>query len=310
MNPSEHHAPPRAGVERFGVAKLFVLGPLAWLRFVFILGAIALVIVNWDLLLAYYDKIRGPSESSTVAGDVEYYCPMHPTIVRDNNKEKCPICFMPLSKRKKGEFTDEALPAGTVARVQLSPYRIVLPGVRTTPVGYHTLHKEITTVGTVEFNERQLRKVSARFKARIDKLFVNETGQTVNKGDPLASLYSPDLVVTVQNLLDARRVKDADSEKDSPRSLAAMGDRCRPDRRHLESGQADYAFDHSFADRRPRHQEVSARRAVCRRRWAALRCRGPIDGLGAGPVVRRRSRLYSESKLRRQDRSRATAACC
>src|ERR671930_2219404 len=101
---------------------------------------------------------------------------MHPTVVRDNNKEKCPICHMPLAKRKKGEVTDEALPAGTVARVQLSPYRVVLAGVRTAPVTYHPLAKEITTVGTVEFDERTLRNVSARFKARIEKLFVNQTG--------------------------------------------------------------------------------------------------------------------------------------
>ena len=62
---------------------------------------------------------------------------MHPAVVRDTNKEKCPICFMPLSKRKKGEATDDALPAGTVSRVQLSPYRVVLAGVRTAPVDYH-----------------------------------------------------------------------------------------------------------------------------------------------------------------------------
>jgi RND family efflux transporter MFP subunit len=214
MKPLEPGAPRRGTGYRLSRGlKLLVLVPLARLRFLLILGAIALVITKWDLVLAYYDKMRPRSETAAPSGDVEYYCPMHPSIVRDNNKEKCPICFMPLSKRKKGEVTDEALPAGTVARVQLSPYRIVLAGVRTTPVEYHTLHKEITTVGTVEFNERQLRKVSARFKARIDRLFVNETGQTVRKGEPLASLYSPDLIVTVQNLLDARRVQDADSEK-------------------------------------------------------------------------------------------------
>ena len=52
------------------------------------------------------------------------------------------------------------------------------------------------TVGTVEFDERGQRAVAARVKGRIDKLYVNQTGQTVNKGDPLALLYSPDLVVT------------------------------------------------------------------------------------------------------------------
>ena len=79
---------------------------------------------------------------------------MHPSMVRDNNKEVCPICFMPLTKRKKGEATAEALPAGIVNRVQLSPYRVVLAGVQTWPVQYVPLTKEINAVGYIEFNER------------------------------------------------------------------------------------------------------------------------------------------------------------
>jgi membrane fusion protein, copper/silver efflux system len=108
---------------------------------------------------------------------------------------------MPLSKRKKGDVTDEVLPAGVVSRVQLNPYRIVQANVHTSPVAYQPLSKEITTVGTIEFNERGLRQVAARVKGRIDKLFADETGKIVNKGNPLASLYSPELVTTVDLLL-------------------------------------------------------------------------------------------------------------
>src|SRR5262245_1365698 len=202
---------------------LAVLIPLARLRFLVILGVIGVAIAKWDWLVAAYEKRFRPADHDHAATDVEYFCPMHPTVVRDNNKEKCPICFMPLSKRNKGEATDEALPAGTVARVQLSPYRVVLAGVRTGPVGYQELHREITTVGTVEFDERGLKNVSARFKARIEKLFVNQTGQMVRKGDPLASLYSADLVVTVQNLLDARRGNNSDGEKIARDRLTLWG---------------------------------------------------------------------------------------
>ncbi|MBX9622638.1 MAG: efflux RND transporter periplasmic adaptor subunit [Gemmataceae bacterium] len=178
----------------------------ARLRFVAILGAIGLVIVKWDLLTAHYERwTRGPGGGGHAASDVEFFCPMHPQIVRDTNKDKCPICFMPLSKRKKGEGADIPLPPGVVARVQLSPYRVVLAGVKTAPVTYLPLSKELTTVGTVEFDERGLKHVAARVKGRIEKLSVNQTGQMVHKGNELATVYSPDLVVTVQNLLDARR---------------------------------------------------------------------------------------------------------
>lgn len=195
--------------------RLAVLVPLARLRFLFILGTIGVLIVKWDDLVARYEKYVRPATGADAADpDHEYFCPMHPTVVRDNKKEKCPICFMPLSKRKKGDVGGgETLPAGTVARVQLSPYRITLAGVRTAPVEYHALTRQITTVGTVEFDERTLKAVSARVKGRIDTLHVNQTGQMVHAGDALAELYSPDLVVTVQNLLDAREAKNTVGEK-------------------------------------------------------------------------------------------------
>lgn len=214
-------APPPPGAERprpaaraYRVLRLAVLVPLARLRFLFVLGAIGVLIVKWDDLVARYEKYTRPVAGAAGQDhDHEYFCPMHPTVVRDNNKDKCPICFMPLSKRKKGETGGgEALPAGTVARVQLSPYRVALAGVRTTAVEYHALAREITTVGTVEFDERALKAVSARVKGRIDRLHVNQTGQAVRAGAPLAELYSPDLVVTVQNLLDARQSSNAVQE--------------------------------------------------------------------------------------------------
>lgn len=184
-----------------------ILVKLARLRFIGVLAVIGIVITQWDLLLAYYDKWTRPgmTDAAHAAGDVEWFCPMHPSVVRDNSKDKCPICFMPLSKRKKGDQHEEALPSGVVNRVQLSPYRVVLAGVQTTKVDYQPLSKEINAVGYIEFNERGQRTVSARVNGRIEKLYVNETGQMVNKGDDLAVLYSPELVVSEQNLLDARR---------------------------------------------------------------------------------------------------------
>src|SRR5437879_9369456 len=126
--------------------------------------------------------------------DFEYYYPNHPTIIRDNPKDKCPICFMPLSKRRIGDNKEEALPSGIVNRVQLSPYRVVLAGIETWKVAYLPLTKEITTVGFVEFNEGELKQVAARVKGRLDKLFVDKTGQFVHANEELASLYSPELV--------------------------------------------------------------------------------------------------------------------
>jgi len=200
-----------------------ILVKLARLRFIAILLAVGLVIINWDTLKAYYEKwVRPASLQPSASSDTEFWCSMHPTIVRDH-PDKCPICGMPLSKRKKraaGE--DDALPAG---RVQLTPYRMTLAGLQTSEVRYQRLNKEILTVGSVEFDERKLARISARLpgKSRIDKLFVNFTGQMVRKGDPLALLYNPDLVVTLQNLVEFRRTNNRELERMAQSRLKLWG---------------------------------------------------------------------------------------
>ena len=220
------HSPP--GLSDWGRAwwwfDFVILVKLARLRIITILVAIGVVITQWDTLVSCYEKWTRPTNAAAaVSSDHEFFCPMHPAVVRDNGREKCPICFMPLSKRKKGESTVEALPAGVVNRVQLSPYSVVLAGVHTSEVEMLPLTKEIDAVGFVEFNKRDLKNVSARVKGRLDELLVNETGQMVASGDILASLYSPDLNVTVQNLLDAKRRNSAELMTSSRQRLQLLG---------------------------------------------------------------------------------------
>jgi Cu(I)/Ag(I) efflux system membrane fusion protein len=201
-----------------------ILVKLARLRFIAVLAAIGLVITQWDTLAAYYDKWTRPANAvAGAASDVEWFCPMHPSVIRDNGKEKCPICFMPLSKRKKGETHEEVLPPGVVNRVQLSPYRVVQAGINTYRVDYTPLSKEITAVGYVEFNERAVKNVSARVKGRVDTLVVNETGQMVDAGDVLASLYSPELNVTMQNMLDAQKRGNRELVESGRTKLSLLG---------------------------------------------------------------------------------------
>src|SRR5580704_2507746 len=204
-HPTEH---------RFGWRVWVVLKTIqARLRFVVILAAIGLVIGNWTLLTAYWAKWMRPAVETQAASGHEFYCSMHPQIVRDK-PDKCPICGMPLSERKKGEAADETLALG-VTRVQLSPYRVALAGLKTWEVKYQPLTKEIRTVGFVEFDERKLARISAWVpgKNRITKLHVNVTGQSVKKGEALAQLYNSELVNTAQNLIDASRSNNKSLEQ-------------------------------------------------------------------------------------------------
>jgi RND family efflux transporter MFP subunit len=126
---------------------------------------------------------------------------MDPSVVTDDPKMKCPICGMPLSKRKKGEKVEP--PPGVLARLQFPPYRIRQAGIITAPVEYRRLVREVRTVGTVDYDERKLARITARVAGRIDRLFVDFTGAAIRKGQPLVWLYSPDLVITQENYLDA-----------------------------------------------------------------------------------------------------------
>jgi Cu(I)/Ag(I) efflux system membrane fusion protein len=204
----------------------------ARLRFFVLLAAVGGVLLYWDSIKSYYEKWTRPAAAQATAdADSEYWCPMHPTVVRDH-PDKCPICGMPLSKRKKLAGGEEGLPPGVVSRVQLTPYRVALAGVETKPVEYRALSKDITAAGFVEFDERKLTRITNHVtgRSRIDKLYVNVTDQPVAKGDPLALLYSPDLDVTMQNLLDAHRSGNKELERMTRQRLDLWG---------IESDQID-----------------------------------------------------------------------
>jgi hypothetical protein len=89
--------------------------------------------------------------------------------------------------------------------VQLTPERMQSIGVRTGSVEYKQLRDDVRATGTVEINERLLSYVQVRFPGYVRKVFANATYQYVRKGEPLFTIYSPDLVATQQEYLLARQ---------------------------------------------------------------------------------------------------------
>jgi RND family efflux transporter MFP subunit len=85
--------------------------------------------------------------------------------------------------------------------VQLTPERMQSIGVKTDMVEYKQLSDDIRATGTVDINERLLSHVQVRFPGYIRKVFANATYQYVRKGEPLFTIYSPDLVATQQEYL-------------------------------------------------------------------------------------------------------------
>lgn len=91
-----------------------------------------------------------------------------------------------------------------LAPVQISPERLQRIGVRIGEVRRQTLADRIRTVGTVAMDERRVAYVEVRFPGYLQKVFVDSTYQYVRKGQPLFSVYSPNLLSTEREYLIAR----------------------------------------------------------------------------------------------------------
>src|SRR5262245_34727310 len=92
--------------------------------------------------------------------------------------------------------------------VTIDPRRQQLIGVRTMPVLREPLSHVVRTVGAVRYDETTLTDVNLRLDGWIRDLYVDYTGQAVQKGQPLFTFYSPDLLATQQEYLLALKTRD------------------------------------------------------------------------------------------------------
>jgi Cu(I)/Ag(I) efflux system membrane fusion protein/cobalt-zinc-cadmium efflux system membrane fusion protein len=101
-------------------------------------------------------------------------------------------------------------PTGSVARgdVTIDARRQQLIGVRTVRAERRQLAREIRTVGLVRYDESRVADVNLKVEAWIRTLDVDYTGQFVRKGQPLFTVYSPELLATQQEYLLALRARD------------------------------------------------------------------------------------------------------
>jgi Cu(I)/Ag(I) efflux system membrane fusion protein len=128
-------------------------------------------------------------------------CSMHPQI-RMDKPGKCPICGMDL------------IPADEVAQeasdpneVSMTDEAMKLAEVQTAIVEKAKPEKEIRLLGKIKPDERYLNTQSAHIPGRIEKLYVNFTGEKVVKGQKIARLYSPELVTAQKELFEAIKSK-------------------------------------------------------------------------------------------------------
>jgi RND family efflux transporter MFP subunit len=148
-----------------------------------------------------------PGGAAQVQG-VIYTCPMHPQI-RQKGPGQCPICGMTLVPVEPGATTAaQAMPTSSVPGqgvIQIDPRQRQLIGVVTTPVTRRKLDRAVRTVGDVTIDESRTYEVHTKVDGWVERLYTNQTGKIVRQGQPMLTIYSPDLVSTQEEYLVALR---------------------------------------------------------------------------------------------------------
>jgi len=92
-----------------------------------------------------------------------------------------------------------------LAPIQLSPQRMQSIGVKVGTVESKVMSDEIRSYGNVQANERRFAYVQTRFAGWIRKIYADATGDFIAKGQPLFTIYSPDLVASEREYLLAKK---------------------------------------------------------------------------------------------------------
>lgn len=171
----------------------------------------------------------GNSETTQSGGEDEkqlWTCGMHPNVILDH-PGICPICEMNLvplkadKNKKSGEISIDPVVSQNI-------------GVRTANVTHQDIGRTIRTNGKVVVDESRTYTINPKVSGWIEKLYVDETGKNVRKGEALFEFYSPDLVAAQEeHLLAFSSVKTAELsgveslENSSRKMLDATRDRLR-----------------------------------------------------------------------------------
>lgn len=158
----------------------------------------------------FFDR-HGNHESLT------YTCPMHPQIIQDM-PGSCPICGMTLVPvDRHGPEGEEAQPPETpedktktnLAAINVPPEKRRMLGVAFDVVSRRLIAKQIKTSARIVADERRMYRITTKTGGWIEKLYINQTGYHVQKGEALLSIYSPELVSAQYEYLSAIKAEAA-----------------------------------------------------------------------------------------------------
>ncbi len=188
--------------------KIKEIGNHPYFRYGLIL--LAGLFLGW-LLFSGGNRKQSPQQTDAVeeAHDHEaestiWTCSMHPQIRMDEPGD-CPLCGMDLIPLQTTGTGDASIDPDAI---QLSAEAAALANVQTTVVSRQNPVKEVQLYGTIQVDERLSQSQTSHVSGRIEKLFVTFTGESVRRGQPIASIYSPELLSAQQELIEAVKMQD------------------------------------------------------------------------------------------------------
>ena len=140
-----------------------------------------------DEHVAHAPMVVSSDDAKTIRS---WTCVMHPT-VKMQEPGSCPVCKMDL------------IPIYEGSGLELTEQQKALIPVRTEPVAFREVSREIRTVGVLDYNETRMAYASTRISGWIEDLHIDFTGINVREGDELLSIYSPELVTAQEEYLTA-----------------------------------------------------------------------------------------------------------
>jgi RND family efflux transporter MFP subunit len=143
--------------------------------------------------------------------------PMHPSYKSDK-PGKAPDCGMDLVPVYEGSVAPSDLPEGAFL---ISPEKQQMIGMTYGEISSDRVSKTLRTVGRIAYDETKLSHVHTKVEGWIENVYVDFTGKQIKKGDPLLTVYSPDLLQTQQEYLLALKGRTELSE--SPFKEASVG---------------------------------------------------------------------------------------
>ncbi len=125
-----------------------------------------------------------------------YTCGMHPEIISEE-PGICPICNMKLTPKRESGDNEGA--------IRIDPATKQNMGLVTTQAEYRKLTKTVSTFGKISVPDPNRYTVNLKVDGWVERLYVDEQGQSVSKGQPLLEIYSPELVAAQRELLVAKK---------------------------------------------------------------------------------------------------------